>query len=176
MSNTEFVYSVSSPGDKPSGRAEIAGGFPVRANCLRGRRRISLALCACGALPALVMAAISPARSTCLLWVFGTLPWIFGALAATGLPTHSGRAWNPVLGGVLLLDGSFVVGTLLSRDVYYTMMVHATPFLNIALLVSGYALLMISPVVTRRLFGRRSISVASARRLRQSQATNLAPR
>jgi len=99
------------------------------------------------------------------------------AMAATGWPTDSsGRAWNLVLGGVLLLDGWFGLGTLLSRDVYYTMMVHATPFLNIAVLVSGYGLLMVSPAISRRLFRRRSLSVSASQQLGPTKATNLAAR
>ena len=177
MSNTEVVYSASLSGDESSDHGTPVRDFPARAHCRRGRRQISLVLCACGAFPALVMAAISPVRSTCFLWAFGTLPWVFGAMAATGWPTDSsGRAWNLVLGGVLLLDGWFGLGTLLSRDVYYTMMVHATPFLNIAVLVSGYGLLMVSPAISRRLLRRRSLSVSASQQLGPTKATNLAAR
>ncbi|MCR9200005.1 MAG: hypothetical protein NXI04_15325 [Planctomycetaceae bacterium] len=161
------MYSASTSGNTSS--KEAPGG--------RGRRRLSLMLCVLGGLPALVMAVVSPVRSACLLWALGTLPWVFAAMAATGFESqNSGRAWNVLLAGVLLLDGWFGAGTLLSRDVYYSMMVHATPFLNIALLVGGYGLLMLSPAVSRRFSKRRLPSASAAKQLRQTTATNLAAR
>lgn len=146
----------------------------------RRHRQVSVMLSICGAVPMILLAGTSQVRSACLLWGFGILPWLFAAMAACGFQNaKTGAGWNLLLGGVLLTDAWFGGWYCCSRDVYYTIMLHAVPFLNIALLVAGYGLLMLSPVLSAQRLRRRlpvTSDTSGSSGAKRPAATKLAPR
>lgn len=119
-----------------------------------------------GGLPVVVCGFLSETRSEYALCVFGLVPWAFAAAASFTLRSDSRQllAWNVLMASVLTIDLWYAVWSAMSRQLYYSLMLRATPFLNATLLVPGFLLVILTPVVARRFTAARHLAPSALAR------------
>ena len=129
---------------------------------------IGLLICAIGGLPMLLVAPLCAQTSQLAACLCGPLPWLFAAAAMFSLADErrDQRAWILTLTIILLIDAWLAIGAVASRQLYYQVMVFAIPFVNMALLLPAWLLVLGRPLL-RRLRRPRPVRVS-----RLSRRTN----